>query len=63
MKGVNITTVSELLGNKSIVMTKRYSHPKLEHKRHAVETVDLDAMDTYLDTKVRSIKSKNNVIG
>lgn len=63
MKGVDITTVSELLGHKSIVMTKRYSHPTPEHKRRAVETLNLDAMDTYLDTKVRSIKSKTSVIG
>jgi len=63
MKGVDITTVSELLGHKSIAMTKRYSHPTPEHKRRAVETLNLDAMDTYLDTKLISIKSKTSVIG
>ncbi|TDI92016.1 MAG: hypothetical protein E2O72_00855, partial [Candidatus Dadabacteria bacterium] len=63
MKGVDITTVSELLGHKSIAMTKRYSHPTPEHKRRAVETLNFNTMDTYLDTKLISIKSKANVIG
>ena len=62
MKGVDITTVSELLGHKSIAMTKRYSHPTPEHKRRAVETLDLDTMDTYLDTKVADISSEVVVI-
>jgi len=62
MKGVDITTVSELLGHKSIAMTKRYSHPTPEHKRRAVETLDLDTMDTYLDTKVADISSEFVVI-
>jgi len=63
MKGVDITTVSELLGHKSIAMTKRYSHPTPEHKRRAVETLNFNTMDTYLDTKHISIKSKTSVIG
>jgi len=51
MRGVDIITVSELLGHKSLSMTKRYSHPTPEHKRRAVETLVMDTMDTYLDTK------------
>lgn len=51
MRGVDIITVSELLGHKSLSMTKRYSHPTPEHKRSAVETLVMDSMDTYLDTK------------
>lgn len=37
MKGVDLATVQELLGHKSIIMTKRYSHPTPEHKKQAVE--------------------------
>ena len=48
MKGVDLATVQELLGHKSIIMTKRYSHPTPEHKKLAVEKLDI--MDTYLDT-------------
>ena len=61
MKGVDLATVQELLGHKSITMTKRYSHPTPEHKRQAIEKLDLEVMDTYLDTKVKSINSKTNV--
>ncbi|HSE84505.1 MAG TPA: tyrosine-type recombinase/integrase [Thermodesulfobacteriota bacterium] len=35
MKGVDLTTIQELLGHKSIVMTKRYAHPTPEHKKQA----------------------------
>ena len=42
MNGVDLVTVQELLGHKSIVMTKRYSHPTPEHKRKAVESVVLN---------------------
>ncbi len=61
MNGVDLATVQELLGHKSILMTKRYSHPTPEHKKQAVEKLDMDVIDTYLDTKVTSIKKKNDV--
>lgn len=51
MNGIDIVTVQELLGHKSIAMTKRYSHPTPEHKKHAVESLNIGGMDTYLDTK------------
>ncbi len=47
MAGVDIVTVQELLGHKTIAMTKRYSHPTPEHKKKAVELVSID---TSLDT-------------
>lgn len=50
MAGVDIVTVQELMGHKSINMTKRYSHPTPEHKKQAVERLNSSAMDTYLDT-------------
>jgi site-specific recombinase XerD len=37
MKGVDIRTVSELLGHKSIVMTMRYAHLSQSHLAAAVE--------------------------
>ena len=42
MKGVDLVTVQELLGHKSILMTKRYSHPTPEHKKRAVNFVNID---------------------
>ncbi len=36
MAGVDLVTVKELLGHKSIKMTMRYSHPSTAHKRWAV---------------------------
>lgn len=39
MAGVDITTVQELLGHKNISMTKRYSHPTLDHKKRAVDKI------------------------
>jgi len=42
MNGVDLVTVQELLGHKSIVMTKRYSHPTPEHKKKAVELLSLN---------------------
>jgi integrase len=38
-RGVDLATVSELLGHSTIVLTKRYSHPSPAHKREAVETL------------------------
>jgi len=38
MAGVDLNTVRELLGHKSIAMTLRYAHLAPEHKAAAVET-------------------------
>jgi len=37
MAGVDITTVKELLGHKTLAMTLRYAHPAPTHKIKAVE--------------------------
>ncbi len=50
MAGVDMVTVQKLMGHKDITMTKRYSHLTPEHKKQAVERLNLGAMDTYLDT-------------
>lgn len=40
MKGVDITTVKELLGHKTLAMTLRYAHLAPGHKTKAVELLD-----------------------
>lgn len=41
MAGVDIVTVKELMGHKDISMTMRYSHPTPEHKKQAVERLNI----------------------
>lgn len=40
MAGVDLVTVKELLGHKTLSMTMRYSHPTADHKRWAVEALN-----------------------
>jgi integrase len=40
MAGVDLRTVQELMGHKSITMTLRYAHLSPHHKRHAMETLE-----------------------
>ena len=40
MAGVDLTTVKELLGHKTLTMTLRYSHLSPGHKKKAVEVLD-----------------------
>jgi integrase len=40
MNGVDLTTVKELLGHKSLTMVDRYTHLSIDHKKRAVETLD-----------------------
>lgn len=61
MEGVDISTVQELLGHKSILMTKRYSHPTLEHKKRAVEKISSGVLDTSLDTSIVELTKKSEV--
>ena len=61
MNGVDLVTVQELMGHKSLSMTKRYSHPTPDHKKQAVESLNLQSMDTYMDTKPKSTNSESNV--
>jgi integrase len=40
MKGVDLKTVQEILGHRTLVMTQRYSHLSPAHMRDAVRTLD-----------------------
>ena len=40
MNGMDLTTVKELLGHKSLMMTMRYAHLAPGHKRKAVQVLD-----------------------
>ena len=40
MSGVDITTVKELLGHKTLTMTLRYAHLAQSHKARAVEMLE-----------------------
>lgn len=40
MAGVDLRTVQELMGHKSILMTMRYAHLSPDHKRAAIETLE-----------------------
>ena len=46
MAGVDLVTVKELLGHKSIEMTMRYSHLSQDHKRRAISLLDGHHLDT-----------------
>jgi integrase len=47
MAGVDITTVKELLGHKSLYMTMRYAHLAPAHKVNAVQMLDSKMSEGY----------------
>jgi len=51
MNGVDLATVKELLGHKTLIMTLRYSHLSQGHKKKAVETVGVLINGHQMDTK------------
>jgi len=55
MAGVDLTTVKELLGHKSIEMTMRYSHLSPLHKKQAVKKLEQE-MDTNVDTRLKLVE-------
>ena len=62
MEGIDLATVRELLGHKSIEMTLRYSHLSPDHRSRAVKVMDaLMGMDTNMDTKQNSIACRTPI--
>jgi hypothetical protein len=60
MAGVDIRTVQELLGHKTIAMTVRYSHLAPKHTLAAVERLDAPqdgSTDTTTDTEASERRS------
>ncbi|HMK29501.1 MAG TPA: site-specific integrase [Terriglobales bacterium] len=53
MAGVDIRTVAELLGHKTLAMTMRYAHLAPDHQRAAVEK--LERTDTRTDTSAETV--------
>ena len=52
MAGVDITTVSRLLGHKSLTMTLRYSHLAPSHMQKAVDILDSALSEKTISTKL-----------
>ncbi len=60
MKGVDLNTVREILGHKTLEMTLRYSHLSPEHKTRAVNVLD-EQMDTFWTNRCKAVKSPEEV--
>jgi len=58
MQGIDIVTVQQLLGHKSIQMTMRYSHPTPEHKIKAVLGLNISTIENSRE-EVKSIVVSN----
>ena len=58
MSGVDVQTVKELLGHKSIEMTMRYSHLSPSHKKRAVNMLDRQT-DTLMTPSVENDDTEN----
>ncbi len=66
MVGVDLRTVQELLGHKTLAMTLRYSHLSPAHQLDAVQRLNRKATDTTTDTgaseKTRAVAAGAEVL-
>jgi hypothetical protein len=64
MSGVDLTTVSKLLGHKSLKMTLRYSHLAPTHLKNALEMLDNTSTGNSSGTiqKLYSEKQKGSAV-
>ncbi len=59
MAGVDLNTVRELLGHKSLLMTIRYSHLSQDHKKRAVELLDSKTVTVMTPTAPTALARTN----
>ena len=57
MAGVDLRTVQELMGHKTIAMTLRYSHLSPAHQLDAVQPLNAKPTDTTTDTGSQAAKT------
>jgi len=61
MAGIDITTIKELLGHKTLTMTLRYAHLAPSHKTRAVDILDNTINETSTIQKLYKNKEATNV--
>ena len=62
MKGIDITTVSRLLGHKSLTMTLRYAHLAPSHLANAVSVLDSALNKNEVTQKVHNSNIKEQTV-